>query len=140
MTVGETDLIDKHDSLRHCLISFPSIFLHLSPSPTPQPTNIGSSPIAFLLVEIWHIHEDTINMDFSLENHQSYIGRPATDLPTPSLVLSKPVLERNINALLQDVKDLNIAFRPHVKTLKVRVTEIYSRKLQPTTDPGSLQR
>ena len=79
-------------------------------------------------------------MDFSLENHQSYIGRPATDLPTPSLVLSKPVLERNINALLQDVKDLNIAFRPHVKTLKVRVTEIYSRKLQPTTDPGSLQR
>lgn len=62
-------------------------------------------------------------MDFSLENHQTYIGRPAAELPTPSLVLSKPVLERNINALLQDVKDLKIAFRPHVKTLKVRITK-----------------
>ncbi|GAQ07661.1 D-serine dehydratase [Aspergillus lentulus] len=57
-------------------------------------------------------------MDFSLQNHKSFIGRKVTDLPTPSLVLSKPVLERNIKKLLQDVKDLGISFRPHVKTLK----------------------
>lgn len=58
-------------------------------------------------------------MDFSLQNHKSFIGRPATDLPTPSVVLSKPILERNIKQLLQDVNELGISFRPHVKTLKV---------------------
>ncbi|RAK96981.1 D-serine ammonia-lyase DSD1 [Aspergillus ibericus CBS 121593] len=57
-------------------------------------------------------------MDYSLQNHESFIGRPATDLPTPSLILSKPTLEKNIKQLLQDVKDLGISFRPHVKTLK----------------------
>ncbi|KAF7130885.1 hypothetical protein CNMCM5793_003755 [Aspergillus hiratsukae] len=57
-------------------------------------------------------------MDFSLQNHKSFIGRPATDLPTPSVVLSKPTLERNIKQLLQDVNELGISFRPHVKTLK----------------------
>jgi D-serine deaminase-like pyridoxal phosphate-dependent protein len=58
-------------------------------------------------------------MDYSLRNHASYIGRPITDLPTPALVLSKPVLERNTKLHLEDVKKLGIAFRPHVKTLKV---------------------
>ncbi|EYE91849.1 D-serine ammonia-lyase DSD1 [Aspergillus ruber CBS 135680] len=57
-------------------------------------------------------------MDFSLQSHKSFIGLPATELPTPSLVLSKPVIENNIQQLLDDVKHLNIAFRPHVKTLK----------------------
>ncbi|KAJ5855595.1 uncharacterized protein N7529_009539 [Penicillium soppii] len=57
-------------------------------------------------------------MDHSLENHASYIGRPASELPTPALVLSKPVLERNTRALLEDVQKLGIEFRPHVKTLK----------------------
>ncbi|RLL96445.1 hypothetical protein CFD26_102939 [Aspergillus turcosus] len=57
-------------------------------------------------------------MDLSLQNHKSFIGRPATDLPTPSVVLSKPILERNIKQLLHDVNELGISFRPHVKTLK----------------------
>ncbi|KAE8377365.1 putative serine dehydratase domain-containing protein [Aspergillus bertholletiae] len=57
-------------------------------------------------------------MDFSLQSHKTFIGRPATDLPTPSLVLSKPILEKNTTQLLEDVKSLGIAFRPHVKTLK----------------------
>ncbi|GKZ26862.1 hypothetical protein AbraIFM66951_003853 [Aspergillus brasiliensis] len=57
-------------------------------------------------------------MDFSLQSHASFIGRPASDLPTPSLILSKPVLERNINRLQQDVQELGLSFRPHVKTLK----------------------
>jgi D-serine deaminase-like pyridoxal phosphate-dependent protein len=59
-------------------------------------------------------------MDYSLLNHASYIGRPVSELPTPSLILSKPVLERNTQILLDDVKRLGITFRPHVKTLKVR--------------------
>lgn len=58
-------------------------------------------------------------MDFSLQSHKSYIGLEASELPTPSLVLSKPVLQNNIQKLLDDVKELDIAFRPHVKTLKV---------------------
>jgi len=58
-------------------------------------------------------------MDYSLENHASYIGRPVNELPTPALVLSKPVLEYNTRTLLEDVKKLGIEFRPHVKTLKV---------------------
>lgn len=58
-------------------------------------------------------------MDFSLQSHKSFIGLKASDLPTPSLVLSKPVLQSNIQKLLDDVKELDIAFRPHVKTLKV---------------------
>lgn len=58
-------------------------------------------------------------MDFSLQSHKSFIGLPATELPTPSLVLSRPVIEHNIQQLLDDVEQLNIAFRPHVKTLKV---------------------
>ncbi|CAG8429254.1 unnamed protein product [Penicillium salamii] len=57
-------------------------------------------------------------MDYSLENHASYIGRPASELPTPALVLSKPVIEHNTSLLLEDVKQLGIKFRPHVKTLK----------------------
>ncbi|CAG8071081.1 unnamed protein product [Penicillium olsonii] len=57
-------------------------------------------------------------MDYSLENHASYIGRPVSELPTPALVLSKPVLEHNTRILLEDVKELGIKFRPHVKTLK----------------------
>lgn len=58
-------------------------------------------------------------MDFSLQSHNSFIGTDAINLPTPSLVLSKPVLQNNIQKLLDDVKELDIAFRPHVKTLKV---------------------
>lgn len=62
-------------------------------------------------------------MDYSLENHASYIGRPASELPTPALVLSKPVLEHNTSILLEDVKQLGIKFRPHVKTLKVHAID-----------------
>lgn len=51
---------------------------------------------------------------------KTFIGRPAIELPTPALVLSKPVIERNCQRLHDDVKTLGISFRPHVKTLKVR--------------------
>ena len=58
-------------------------------------------------------------MDHSLQNHAFYIGRPVSELPTPALILSKPVLKRNTQILLEDVKQLGIEFRPHIKTLKV---------------------
>jgi D-serine deaminase-like pyridoxal phosphate-dependent protein len=58
-------------------------------------------------------------MDISLETHQSYIGQPISALPTPALVISKPVLENNVKKLHDDVETLGIGFRPHVKTLKV---------------------
>ncbi|KAJ5782741.1 hypothetical protein N7457_004515 [Penicillium paradoxum] len=66
-------------------------------------------------------------MDYSLQNHASYIGRPVSELPTPALILSKPVLERNTQILLEDVKRLGIAFRPHVKTLKVPISSDMNR-------------
>lgn len=65
-------------------------------------------------------------MDYSIQAHASFINRPVTDLPTPALVLSKPVLEKNIQQILRDVEELNIAFRPHVKTLKVFRNELGS--------------
>ncbi|PGH21483.1 hypothetical protein AJ80_03151 [Polytolypa hystricis UAMH7299] len=57
-------------------------------------------------------------MDISLATHRSYIGKPALDLPTPSLVISRSTLERNIKKLHDDVENLGLMFRPHVKTLK----------------------
>lgn len=58
-------------------------------------------------------------MDYSLENHKSYIGKPISELPTPSLVINLPVLKKNIDTLHCDVEKLGIGFRPHIKTLKV---------------------
>ncbi|KAH7039553.1 putative serine dehydratase domain-containing protein [Microdochium trichocladiopsis] len=57
-------------------------------------------------------------MDHTLEHHASYIGKPISALPTPALVISLPVLRRNIDALHKHVEELGIGFRPHVKTLK----------------------
>lgn len=63
---------------------------------------------------------DQQKMDISLETHQSYIGQPIDALPTPALVINKPVLVNNVKRLHDDVEQLGIGFRPHVKTLKVR--------------------
>ncbi|KAJ5508673.1 hypothetical protein N7527_010816 [Penicillium freii] len=61
---------------------------------------------------------DLSKRDYSLKHHACYIDCPVTELPTPALILSKPMLERNTQLLLEDVKRLRIEFRPHVKTLK----------------------
>ncbi|KAM5365665.1 hypothetical protein ACJA88_012401 [Fusarium oxysporum] len=57
-------------------------------------------------------------MDHSLEHHRAYLGKSVSQLPTPSFVVSLPIVQRNIARLHQDVSDLGIGFRPHVKTLK----------------------
>ncbi|KAK7600583.1 hypothetical protein V3481_002116 [Fusarium oxysporum f. sp. vasinfectum] len=59
-----------------------------------------------------------MTMDHSLEHHRAYLGKSVSQLPTPSFVVSLPIVQRNIARLHQDVSDLGIGFRPHVKTLK----------------------
>ncbi|KAL5089010.1 hypothetical protein Trisim1_006154 [Trichoderma cf. simile WF8] len=64
-------------------------------------------------------------MDYSLENHQSYLNEPVSQLPTPSLIVSLPTLKRNVDRLQRDVEELGIGFRPHVKTMKtIEVTRL----------------
>ncbi|KAH7137490.1 putative serine dehydratase domain-containing protein [Dactylonectria estremocensis] len=64
-------------------------------------------------------------MDYALENYSSFIGKPISELPTPSFVISLPVLKQNIANLHRDVEKLGISFRPHVKTLKtIEVTRL----------------
>lgn len=63
-------------------------------------------------------------MDRSVEYLKAFIGQPAAELPTPSLLLSRPVLEKNTSRLLEDVKAAGIGFRAHVKTLKVSRTTL----------------
>lgn len=91
-----------------------------SPHMPPYPHALSINPTPDINRHGHPCHFCVKNMDYSLENHASYIGLPASELPTPALVLSKPVLEHNTSILLEDVKRLGIKFRPHVKTLKVR--------------------
>lgn len=64
----------------------------------------------------------SVKMDISLQTHRSYVNRPICNLPTPALVLSRPLIENNIKRLHNDVSQLGISFRPHVKTLKVSIS------------------
>ncbi|KAK4443347.1 hypothetical protein QBC34DRAFT_386424, partial [Podospora aff. communis PSN243] len=48
------------------------------------------------------------------------LGKKALELPSSSLILSRPILERNASAMLADVAAKGLSFRPHVKTLKSR--------------------
>lgn len=61
-------------------------------------------------------------MDHSAEHHRSYVGKPVSALPTPSFIVSLPIVKKNIARLHQDVDKLGIGFRPHVKTLKVSIS------------------
>jgi len=60
-------------------------------------------------------------MNTTPEDLKAYIGRSQFDLPTPSVVLKKSVLERNCAKVLESVRGLGIGFRAHVKTLKVSI-------------------
>ncbi|KAI9739329.1 MAG: hypothetical protein M1834_007542 [Cirrosporium novae-zelandiae] len=64
-------------------------------------------------------------MDCSREELFAYKGRHINHLPTPSLIVSKPVIEKNCERLLKDVKEKGIGLRAHVKTLKcLQVTRL----------------
>lgn len=47
------------------------------------------------------------------------IGQHVSSLPTPALVLSKQVMERNCARMIDKVTQKRWLWRPHVKTLKV---------------------
>ncbi|KAL2209677.1 hypothetical protein CC79DRAFT_1271106 [Sarocladium strictum] len=67
-------------------------------------------------------------MDRALKNQASYIGKPASELPTPALLVNLPVLKRNIDRLYAHVDATGVDFRPHVKTLKtIEVTQMMLR-------------
>ncbi|KAF6817832.1 alanine racemase [Colletotrichum sojae] len=57
-------------------------------------------------------------MDYGLQNHRSFIGTKASDLPSPALILSLPAIKKNVETLHRDVEKAGVSFRPHVKTLK----------------------
>ncbi|CAG8007115.1 unnamed protein product [Penicillium salamii] len=57
-------------------------------------------------------------MGTSIQTHRSYIHKHISQIPTPALVLSLPILRSNVQRLLDDVSEVGISFRPHVKTLK----------------------
>jgi D-serine deaminase-like pyridoxal phosphate-dependent protein len=58
-------------------------------------------------------------MDVTPEYLQGFIGRPAIELPTPSLILSRNIIEKNCDTVLELVQSMNLDLRAHVKTLKV---------------------
>jgi D-serine deaminase-like pyridoxal phosphate-dependent protein len=58
-------------------------------------------------------------MDIDPERLRQYIGKSYTELPTPSLILKKDVIERNCAANLDAMRKLSVYFRAHVKSLKV---------------------
>jgi D-serine deaminase-like pyridoxal phosphate-dependent protein len=72
-------------------------------------------------------------MDRALKNQASYIGKPASELPTPALLISLPVLKRNIDRLYAHVDATGVGFRPHVKTLKVSATPSHTRHIPLTS-------
>lgn len=91
------------------------VLYHLLPISHPfslHPSSIGSRLIRTLLPR----HSNTRVMSTAPE---SFIGQSALELPSPSLVLSRPIMEQNASAMLADVAAKGFSFRPHVKTLKV---------------------
>ena len=58
-------------------------------------------------------------MDITAADMKKYIGQHIDTLPTPSLILSEPILRENCKRMLEDVAAMGVKFRPHVKTLKV---------------------
>lgn len=58
-------------------------------------------------------------MDYALETRAKWLGSKIADLPTPSLIVSRAIVERNVADLHRDVEAAGVGFRPHVKTLKV---------------------
>ena len=51
---------------------------------------------------------------------KAFIGKRLGDVPTPAAVLDRAVVERNCRQMLEACQALDVDFRPHVKTHKVR--------------------
>lgn len=51
---------------------------------------------------------------------QFYHGKDIADVPKPAAVLDRAIIRRHCERLKQTIKALNVGFRAHVKTHKVR--------------------
>ncbi|EXJ81571.1 hypothetical protein A1O1_07635 [Capronia coronata CBS 617.96] len=73
------------------------------------------------------ISHDTLATGSPYPSHlQQFIGKHKSELPSPSLCLSLPVMKRNARSFHEKVKKSGVDFRAHVKTNK---TEAVSRIL-----------
>ena len=54
-----------------------------------------------------------------------YVGKSLRDVPTPAAIINVAAVRRNCSRMLEACKRLNLGWRAHVKTHKVRiVTEV----------------
>ena len=51
-----------------------------------------------------------------------FVGKSLEDVPTPAAVLDRAIVKRNCDQMLAACKALDVQFRPHVKTHKVKTS------------------
>jgi D-serine deaminase-like pyridoxal phosphate-dependent protein len=51
---------------------------------------------------------------------QCYIGKAISDVPKPAAVLDVAIIRRHCETMLRTIKTLDVGFRVHVKSHKVR--------------------
>lgn len=56
------------------------------------------------------------------ELQKFYIGKDINDVPKPAAVLDVAIIRRHCETMLRTIKALNVGFRVHVKSHKVRKT------------------
>jgi D-serine deaminase-like pyridoxal phosphate-dependent protein len=54
------------------------------------------------------------------ELQRFYIGRDISDVPKPAAILDIAIIKRHCETMLRTIKALNVGFRAHVKSHKVR--------------------
>lgn len=59
-----------------------------------------------------------INLPSKEKLCEKYLGKPVSDLPTPSLIIDRAVFAQKCSAMLNNAKNLGVQFRCHVKTHK----------------------
>lgn len=55
---------------------------------------------------------------------KQYVGKDVADVPKPAIVLDAAIIRRHCKTMLHTVKTLDVAFRAHVKSHKVRLVFI----------------
>lgn len=51
---------------------------------------------------------------------ESFLGKRLHHVPTPAAVIDRQVVKRNCEQMHRAIRELNLSFRAHVKTHKVR--------------------
>lgn len=63
-------------------------------------------------------------LPYEEELKQFYVGKDIGDVPKPAVVLDAAIVKKHCERILQTVKTLNVGFRAHVKTHKVRYLDL----------------